>query len=336
MELVKETNRFTLVFFITFIFIGYFGNFIPFLSGLSYIERSIALPILLYGGLIWFYFAVTERNVKETLKLKPISLFNLLLATLVAYAVQPIMSFIAIFFSLFFPNLVEQSISLMEGASFISMLISMAILPALFEEFMLRGIMMTGYRKLGKGKAIVYTAILFGLLHMNPQQVPYAIFAGLVFCYLVDRMGSIWASIIPHFLVNGGSVVSVFLLPMISNGIIEDIEVVYDINTLLYSGLYAVVSIPWLCFLLYLVDRYNPPIDDEIYFDEYEFEDVYYAFEKETQKQLLSPSFNPEESLIEYSDFHNDYINNTVPKFLTWEIVVVLVLFVIYGIVPYV
>ena len=52
------------------------------------------------------------------------------------------------------------------------------------------------------GMAILLSALIFGLIHVNPAQVPFAFCLGLVFGWLYYRTGSIIPGMIGHFLNN--------------------------------------------------------------------------------------------------------------------------------------
>jgi len=88
------------------------------------------------------------------------------------------------------------------------MILTRALIPAVFEEMIYRGFLYAGYRK-GKGIliSIFITAFLFGTFHMVAQQSVYAIFAGFVLALLRELTGSMWPGMFLHFLNNGSSVV---------------------------------------------------------------------------------------------------------------------------------
>lgn len=77
-----------------------------------------------------------------------------------------------------------------------------AILPALCEEFLHRGILLQGTKHEGFGKSIVISSILFGLMHLNISQVSYAIVLGLVMGFASVVAKNIWVPIIMHFTNN--------------------------------------------------------------------------------------------------------------------------------------
>jgi len=88
---------------------------------------------------------------------------------------------------------------------FISVL-SIAVLPAILEEIVVRGIIMQPLRRFGDKFAIVASALIFGIMHGNMVQIPYTMVAGLFFGYLAIATGSLWPSITLHFINNFYSV----------------------------------------------------------------------------------------------------------------------------------
>lgn len=84
--------------------------------------------------------------------------------------------------------------------------LSTAVVPALIEEMALRGIIMQQLRRYGDMFAIVCSALIFGLMHCNLMQIPFAIIAGIAIGYAVVVTESIWTGIIIHFLNNAFSV----------------------------------------------------------------------------------------------------------------------------------
>ena len=77
-----------------------------------------------------------------------------------------------------------------------------AVFPAFFEEFAFRGVIMQPLRKYGDRFAIMVSAVLFGLVHGNIMQMPFAIVAGVALGYAGIVTGSMWTGIIIHFLNN--------------------------------------------------------------------------------------------------------------------------------------
>lgn len=80
--------------------------------------------------------------------------------------------------------------------------VATAITPALVEEFAMRGAVMGALRKFGDSFAIITSALIFGLMHGNLVQVPFAFILGLFFGFAVIKTGTIWTAVIIHFLNN--------------------------------------------------------------------------------------------------------------------------------------
>jgi uncharacterized protein len=80
--------------------------------------------------------------------------------------------------------------------------ITIAIIPPIVEELLFRGMVLQSLRKYGDSFAIVVSAMLFGLYHGNFVQMVFAFIAGLIMALVVVRTGSLWTSILIHFINN--------------------------------------------------------------------------------------------------------------------------------------
>lgn len=94
---------------------------------------------------------------------------------------------------------------------FLIAFISTAVLPAFVEEFACRGLVMGVLRKIGDRFAIVASAILFGLMHGNFEQIPFAFLVGLVLGFIAIKSGSLWPAVFVHFFNNLAAVVFSYL-----------------------------------------------------------------------------------------------------------------------------
>lgn len=90
--------------------------------------------------------------------------------------------------------------------------ITIGILPALIEEFSLRGVVMQPLRSVGDAFAVGMTAFVFAMMHGNLTQIPFAFIVGIAIGYFVVATGSIWVGIAIHLLNNLSSVVLSYLL----------------------------------------------------------------------------------------------------------------------------
>ncbi len=85
---------------------------------------------------------------------------------------------------------------------------TISVVPALVEEFAFRGVIMGSMKKYGNGYAIIASGLLFGLMHGNLVQIPFAAALGCVLGYVAVVTDSIWPAVLIHFLNNFFSAVS--------------------------------------------------------------------------------------------------------------------------------
>ncbi|MBQ4130968.1 MAG: CPBP family intramembrane metalloprotease [Clostridia bacterium] len=85
--------------------------------------------------------------------------------------------------------------------------IAVAIVPPLVEEFACRGLILGSLRKYSDSFAVLTSAIVFGILHGNFQQMPFAFLVGLILGYATVKTKSIWTAVAIHAFNNAVSVV---------------------------------------------------------------------------------------------------------------------------------
>ncbi|MDR3683330.1 MAG: type II CAAX endopeptidase family protein [Geothrix sp.] len=74
----------------------------------------------------------------------------------------------------------------------------------LAEEVLFRGYGLARIRELGgEGRALLFTALMFALLHGSWVKLPGTFAIGLFLGWLVLRTGSLWPAILGHFINNG-------------------------------------------------------------------------------------------------------------------------------------
>lgn len=91
-------------------------------------------------------------------------------------------------------------------------LLVVAVIPAVIEEFYFRGYLLRNFsRGFGGVTSVLLTGVLFGLFHFNPFQLTGLFLLGVYFSFIVWWTRSIWAGIIAHFVNNGLAVTVVYL-----------------------------------------------------------------------------------------------------------------------------
>ena len=82
------------------------------------------------------------------------------------------------------------------------LLIAYAVIPAICEEFIFRGILCHEYERGGVARAIAFSALFFAMLHFNPVNILTYLFSGVILALVLYATRSLFAAIITHLLYN--------------------------------------------------------------------------------------------------------------------------------------
>ncbi len=96
----------------------------------------------------------------------------------------------------------ESALPSAAGAGFFGVLLVVAVLPALCEETIFRGIILDGVKDIGTVAACLLGGLLFSVFHQSPTQTIYQFICGAAFTLLAIRADSIWPAILIHFVNN--------------------------------------------------------------------------------------------------------------------------------------
>ena len=77
-----------------------------------------------------------------------------------------------------------------------------ALIPAIAEELMFRGLIFKNNKPLGELFAIIISGLFFGLWHQNLPQVCTTAFMGMFLCFIYLRTKSIFPCMVAHFFNN--------------------------------------------------------------------------------------------------------------------------------------
>ena len=222
-------------------------------------EIILLLPSILYMAFM------RDDTVSDcgVAKISPLTTF---FTVLFAFCIIPLVSFINMISSLFVENGVSETLTrTVESNSLIVNLLVIALLPAVVEEIIFRGLIFNGYKKRNPFKAALLSALLFGLIHMNINQFSYAFVIGILFALLTYVTGSVIPSIIAHFIVNGTSVVLSHLLVKLQKtdvAVNQATEMIVDENAIrvalfLMMAVMALAGLALAVLLFYGICRKN-------------------------------------------------------------------------------
>lgn len=154
------------------------------------------------------YLVIKRKHVKEIIWFRKFRPLTLLLLPLMVLFMEPLITLLNAISMLFVRNEISNAASaVVDHNTLGTSLFFMAFLPCVIEELAYRGVMFGSFHEAGRLKAILMSGFLFGLMHMNFNQMAYAVVIGLAFGFVVEATGSIIPTMIMHFLINGFSVV---------------------------------------------------------------------------------------------------------------------------------
>lgn len=213
MNKVKKANWFFFV--VVCVYLG--GSLLIGLLG-----RRVELPYsllvmsgqILIGGTLIVHAIVTKGELLKQVRHERLGIADILLVALIMFLCLPLVYFINFVSMMFTENEIAGTMADMVSNPYILNLAMIALTPAIVEELVCRGVLYHTYKTKGAVFAIVMSAFIFGLLHMNLNQMLYAMALGIVFCLVVEATGSIYSSMIMHFIMNSISTTMLALLKL--------------------------------------------------------------------------------------------------------------------------
>lgn len=174
-------------------------------------ERQIYMGLIITEYLlilfpVILYLKVKRHNLKEFLRINSLSFKQILyivLIVILSYPIAVFFNYLGILLLSKFGRIMPNPIPIPSDINeFLFEFFIVALTPGLCEEIMFRGMIMKSYEVYDRKKAIVLSAVLFGIFHFNFQNLLGPIFLGILFGILVSKTKSLFSSIIGHTINN--------------------------------------------------------------------------------------------------------------------------------------
>ena len=164
---------------------------------------NFLIPQIAYALVATLFFYLSKLPVKElTGKLSP---KYFLIAFLLQFGLFSLSEINAVFIK-FLENFGYENtpiqIPSLDGFGLVGVLLTVAVLPAVFEEIVFRGIVLRGLKPFGSAFAVLLCGALFAVFHQNPAQTVYQFCCGAAFALLALRSKSVFPTMLAHFLNN--------------------------------------------------------------------------------------------------------------------------------------
>ena len=176
-------------------------------AAVTFSQVILAFPAVLY-------MVVHRLSYVETVRFKKMKIADMLLALLFGILIKPVMTLISALSMVFAKNVIGASVfEIADRVPFLVCLLFVAVMPAVMEETVYRGLFYNEYGKINPLKAALLSGLMFGIMHGNINQFCYATALGIVFSFLVEATGSIVSTMLVHFWTNAASVVMFYIYP---------------------------------------------------------------------------------------------------------------------------
>ncbi|MCX7841602.1 MAG: CPBP family intramembrane metalloprotease [Clostridia bacterium] len=208
---VTGANKLFFVFVILFVLFQIILIFLSAIYGQDIFEKRI-YEILLVNQYILIlipvllYVIINKLDFKEVFRLNRLKIVPAVLiafSSVFAYFAASFINTLVVYLLQFIGNIPSQPIPAPQNLYELAIgILVVAVSPAICEEALHRGIMLSAYEKRGTKKAIVITSIIFGFFHFDITNLLGPIFLGMLIGYYVVRTNSIYAGMLAHFLNN--------------------------------------------------------------------------------------------------------------------------------------
>ena len=185
---------------------------------------------------------------------------NILILVALSILLQPLMMTLSGVSSLFFNNDVAELMYSFQQHPFWLQILAIAVTPAICEELVFRGYLQSKYRAHTIKQAAFINGLFFAFMHMNFQQFAYTFVLGVIFAYMVHYTRSIWAGILPHFIVNASQVALSRVVLAMEEPVAEEVYLAglsVEMQGLLYIAGLALVLMPVVVILFRALIKHN-------------------------------------------------------------------------------
>lgn len=169
-------------------------------------EIVVILPVLIF-------ILVSKENILSFLGFRRMKFTSVLMTGLFTFLSMPLLTVLNLFSQFWVENEVASAMESMNIGQmpFGLLYLSVGIVAPLFEEIACRGAYYHSYCRSGRAfGAMVMSALIFALIHMNFNQASYAFGMGILAVLLLEVTGSLWSCILYHGLINGSQIILLY------------------------------------------------------------------------------------------------------------------------------
>ncbi|OQB14593.1 MAG: CAAX amino terminal protease self- immunity [Firmicutes bacterium ADurb.Bin193] len=188
-----------------------------FISPLPEFVSMIAIQIFAVALPCAVFLYLNTANPTKTLKLNPITRGRAVMCVFIGITAQSVASVLNIPMLLFIEEKIgKYPIPIVDTpkniAGLLVGLLVVAFLPAVFEELLMRGIVLSATEDKGYRASLIMGGLYFALLHNRVEYIAGHFFLGFLLCYIVWMTESIFGGMIAHFAFNAWGMLLYYLI----------------------------------------------------------------------------------------------------------------------------
>lgn len=179
---------------------SFFENSIPLcLEALITGFCAYVIPILIYAK----FEKITASAAAEKFYLKPCDPKLVAVSLIMGLFFQFVMIGVNLPLNLLFND--AKSYTPASVTELATAMLVIGVIPAIFEEFLFRGIVYGSMAELNCRAAAIFSAFMFAVMHGDPLSMPGYILMGALLAVVVGRTNSLYSSMIFHFANNAAA-----------------------------------------------------------------------------------------------------------------------------------
>lgn len=186
--------------------------------------KTVVLEVAVIGLPALLYLLYKNADISRVIRLNRIKMeevFSVIGMAIFGYGIVIFVNYIWLWLiSKIGMPIIQPNPPVETGGQYFVALICIAVVPAIVEEFLFRGVILRGYERMGRKAGVIMSGLLFALLHMSIVSLPSIILLGIIISYLVQISDSIVTGMIYHFTNNAIAVTLVY----ISNNLLGYLE----------------------------------------------------------------------------------------------------------------
>ncbi|NBJ91129.1 CPBP family intramembrane glutamic endopeptidase [Parablautia muri] len=202
-------------------------------------EIVVILPVLIF-------ILVSKENILAFLGFHKMKFTSVLMTGLFTFLSMPLLTVLNLFSQIWVENEVASAMESMNIGQmpFVLLYLSVGIVAPVFEEIACRGAYYHSYHRSGRAfGAMIMSALIFALIHMNFNQASYAFGMGILAVLLLEVTGSLWSCILYHGLVNGSQIILLYGAFRVNPNVYSEQAGAITFDFLLYGmGVYLVLA----------------------------------------------------------------------------------------------